>query len=74
MPNVVALTVIIIIVIIAIIAIIIIIIILDLLHLKLLPVIQLRRGHTTKNGTPVDAMLGDAVRCKLLLYMLMIQP
>ena len=31
---------------------------LDLLDLKLLLVIQ-RRGHTTKNGTPVDAMLGD---------------
>ena len=31
---------------------------LDLLDLKLLLVIQ-RRGHTTKNGSPVDAMLGD---------------
>ena len=31
----------------------------DLLtYLKLLLVIQ-RRGHTTKNGSPVDAMLGD---------------
>ena len=29
-----------------------------LLDLKLLLVIQ-RRGHTTKNGSPVDAMLGD---------------
>ena len=33
-------------------------VILDLLDLKLLLVIH-RRGHTTKNGTPVDAMLGD---------------
>ena len=31
---------------------------LDLFDLKLLLVIQ-RRGHTTKNGSPVDAMLGD---------------
>ena len=31
---------------------------LDLLDLKLLLVIQ-RRGHTTKNGSSVDAMLGD---------------
>ena len=31
---------------------------LDLLDLKLLPVIQ-RRGHTTKNSTPGDAMMGD---------------
>ena len=33
-------------------------IILDLLDLKLLLVIQ-RRGHTTKNSTPGDAMIGD---------------
>ena len=29
-----------------------------ILDLKLLLVIQ-RRGHTTKNGSPVDAMLSD---------------
>ena len=32
--------------------------VIDLLDLQPLLGIQLR-GHTTKNGTPVDAMLGD---------------